>query len=102
MSSGVPGLQAIRVPITGAHLGEPGTPARLAANLGQLRAADVVQAASKILIWMEEPGRDALGDGQRELANALFPEKFATKLIQALDAGIDHGGFDAIFYPGQL
>ncbi len=94
-------MRAMRVGMSGAHLGEPGTTAAVCANLGALRAADVVQSAAKILVWMEEPGRDALGEGQRELANALFPAQIATRLNRALDDGSDHGGFDALFYPGQ-
>lgn len=102
MSAEIPGLRAMRVGMSGQHLGRPGTPASLREHLGAMRANDVVQAAAKILIWMEEPGRDALGAAQRELAEGLFPEHITIELLRALDAGGDAGGFDALFYPGQL
>ena len=61
-----------------------------------------MQMAAKILIWMEEPGRGGIVGAQRELVSELFPEETASSVHAALDAGGDGGGFDALFYPGQL
>jgi hypothetical protein len=98
----VPGMRTMRVNVMGAHLGELGTPATLRDHLGRTRAADVAQAAAKILIWMEEPGRDAFGDGQQELIEALFPPDVAAGLLRLRAEGGDRGGFDVMFHPGQL
>jgi hypothetical protein len=90
------------VSVAGAHLGETGTPDTLRQHLSSIRAADTIQAAAKILLWMEEPGRDAMGTAQRELVKDIFPDALAYAIGAALDAGGDRGGFDAFFYPGQL
>jgi hypothetical protein len=99
----VPGLQSMRVPIAGRHLGLPGSPETLLQHLGALTAADVVQTAAKILLWLEAPGRDAFGAGQRELLSNLFPQQVAGPLLRAMDLGPDsEEGFDVVFHPGQL
>jgi hypothetical protein len=86
----------------GGHvLGEDGTADTLADHLGRLRSADVIQSAAKLLHWLEATDRDWLGAAQKEFA-ASFPEPFASRVLGALEAGRDGGGFDAIVHPAQL
>lgn len=96
------GMEAYAVAVTGAHLGEPGTPTTLQHHLRALRSADVVQSAAKLTIWLEAPGGSADGARQEQLVDELFPAEIATHLRSHLRAGGDAGGFDALFFPGQL
>lgn len=87
----------------GVHLGEPGTEQTLRRHLEMMQAVDVVQSAAKINALLERvSGNDTYGSDQRDLVGALFPSEIATRLQAALDAGSDGGGFDVLFFPGQL
>jgi hypothetical protein len=101
-SSSTPGMQAMRISVSGRHFGELGTPETLRRRLRGLRAADVAQMAARIVGWLEIPGRDSLGNGQHELARLLFPPPLADAIIERLTLGGQRGGFDALFHPGQL
>lgn len=98
----LPGLRSFGVAMGGAHVGEGGTPETLQHHLAHLTAADVVQAAAKITLFLESVGTGSLADSQSELVDLVFPGEIGVGIQAGLDAGSDDGGFDVVFAPGQL
>ena len=96
------GMRALGVGASGAHFSEPGTPSTLVAQFAQMRSTDIVQAAAKLTIWLEQPGRGSYGPAQQEMVDVLFPGRMASRIRSALAVGGERGGFDALFFPGQL
>ena len=96
------GVRANRVAIGGGSLGEFGTPSTIERHLKVVRAADVVQSAAKLSIFLEGVEGDPFGDVQRDLVDELFSPDVARRLQRELDAGGVGGGFDIVFAPGQL
>src|SRR4051794_16207417 len=96
------GMRAHGVAAGGAHLGEEGTIETLRRHLRELQGADIVQAAAKLTMWLEKPGRDPYGSAQADLATELFSEDLAASLRATLNASSINGGIDAIVSPGQL
>lgn len=86
----------------GAHVGEVGTRETLQHHLSHLNAADVVQTAAKITLFLESLGTGSLADSQHELVDLIFPGEIGSNIHAGLDAGSNGGGFDVVFAPGQL
>lgn len=86
----------------GAHVGQPGTQETLRSHLSVLRATDVVQGAAKLSLLIERVGGNPYGAAQGELVDELFPAEVANRLRAGLEAGGGNGGFDVLFFPGQL
>ncbi len=86
----------------GDHFGEPGTPQSLARLIGNMSAIDVVQAAARLSITLEQSDRGTLLESQCELVREIFPPDIAAAYEADLAAGNEAGRYDALFFPGQL
>jgi hypothetical protein len=95
-------MRAYRVAVSGAHLGELGSPATIRKHLQAVRASNVVQTAAKLSIYLEGVAGEPYGSVQLDLVNELFSGHIADRLKRGLATGGDGGGFDVMFFPGQL
>ena len=95
-------MRQMAVGAGGAHFGTSGTVASLTELISSLTAIDVVQAAAKVSIALEQLGRGSLLDSQRDLASEMFSPDVAAGIVADLEAGGAGGRYDALFFPGQL
>lgn len=91
------------VGVGGHHLGaEVGTVESVRYAIRSLSSVDVVQAAARLSITLEQSDRGSAVDSQRALAREIFPEEIAAAVEADLEAGHQGGKYDALFFPGQL
>lgn len=94
--------QQFGVAVSGLHFGRRGTLDSVVSRMSQLRTADVVQGASKLMMSMEAVEGGGMRGVQTSLADSLYPDEVSDELRRLLARGPEEGGIDVLFYPQQL
>jgi hypothetical protein len=95
-------MEHLGVTLSGEKIGEPGTIETVREHLSKLRAVDVIQTTSKIMMVLESVAGGDAKSTQVRLAKELFPADVQEELLALLSRSPAEGGVDVVFYPQQL
>lgn len=95
-------MEHLGTTLSGETIGEPGNIETLREHLSRLRAADVIQTTSKIMMVLESVTAADAKSLQVRLAKELFPSSVQDELLELLSKSAAEGGVDVVFYPQQL
>lgn len=95
-------MEHLGTALSGEAIGEPGTIETVREHLSKLRAADVIQTTSKIMMVLESVATEDPESLQVRLAKELFPSSVQDELLEMLSRSAAEGGVDVLFYPQQL
>lgn len=95
-------MEHLGVTLSGEKIGEPGTIETVREHLSKLRAVDVIQTTSKIMMVLESVAGEDAKSTQVRLAKELFPANVQDELLDLLSRSPAEGGVDVVFYPQQL